>query len=179
MLIQSNSTPTVTVADNGHVFVTQGIYCPAFYLARHEVPRFLADPASAAIVLIPPFGATALDCYVASVHLKAIELSRDLAISEDFSLLFETQTRRIGYFSDVTAVERPVYLASRKIEVVVTPQMLATVDTCGAAPAVAIVTGLPRPEKPDYRHRFACSIDALRDAVTAALNRPRVLFYEN
>lgn len=178
-MLHNTPIPTATVAENGHVFVTQGYYHPAFYLARHELPRFLADPESAAVVLIPPFAATALECYVANVRLKEIQLKRDLTVSEDFSLTFQLPSRRVAYCSDPDELNRPAVLANSGIEVVVTPQALAIVDITRAKPAIAIVAGLPRPERPSYPRRFSCNPNQLRQCVEDALSRAHPLVYEN
>lgn len=180
-MLQNTTKPTATVAENGHVFITQGYYHQAFFLARHELPRFLADPQSAAVVLIPPFAATALECYVTNVRLKEIQLERDLTVSEDFSLIFQLTSRRVAYCSDPSELNRPAALASRGIEVVVTPQALAIVDTGGKKPAIAIVAGLPRPEKPSYPQRFSFTPQRLRECVEDALGHAKspLLTYEN
>lgn len=178
-MLHNTPIPTATVAENGHVFVTQGYYHPAFYLARHELPRFLADPQSAAVVLIPPFAATALECYVANVRLNGIQLNRDLTMSDEFSLIFDLPSRRVAYFSEADELRRPEMLAHKRIEVVVTPQALAIVDITRAKPAIAIVAGLPRPERPSYPRRFSCNPNQLRQCVEDALSRAHPLVYEN
>ncbi len=178
-MLHNTPIPTATVAENGHVFVTQGYYHQAFFIARHELPRFLADPESAAVVLIPPFAATALECYVANVRLTTIQLNRDLTVSEDFSLIFQLPSRRVGYFSDHEELSRPRVLANKGIDVAVTPQALAVIDRARPKPAVAIVAGLPRPEKANYSRRFSCAPRHLKECVEDALSNAHPLIYEN
>lgn len=178
-MLNNTPIPTATVAENGHVFVTQGYYHQAFFIARHELPRFLADPKSAAVVLIPPFASTALECYVANTRLMEIQLKRDLTVSEDFSLIFQLPSRRVAYFSDPEELSRPSVLANKGIEVAVTPQALAVIDGTRPKPAVAIVAGLPRPENANYPCRFSCNPQRLRECVEDALSHAHPLIYEN
>lgn len=170
--------PTITVAGNGHVLVGQGFYRPGLFLPRQAVPHFLADPASTPLCILPPFAATALDCYICGVEVLAIHPRRNVPKGGEIVLMFKLRNRSIGFFSNSTVLRDPAWLAAQNIEVAVTPQAFATVGTNPSS--VAIVTSMPRPEKPTYESRFALSPLAIRDELARAVQRAQPPFiYEN
>lgn len=170
--------PTVTVAGNGHVLIGQGFYKPALFMPRQAVPHFLADPASTPLCVLPPFAATALDCYISGVEVLAIHQRRNVPKGGEIVLMFRLRNRSIGFFSNSNVLRHPAWLAAQNIEVAVTPQAFATVGTNPSS--VAIIAGIPRAEKPLYESRFALSPLAIRDELARAVQRAQPpLIYEN
>lgn len=171
--------PTATVAKDGNILVTQGRYRPALYIARHEVPRFLADPTSAAITPIPPFAATALQCYLTDVTVASIRLtpkSRDRTV---FSLTFQLPARRIAYCSSSAALADPKQLASQGIELVITPHAIASISAGNTGPFATILSRVLGPATVHYEQRFVVLPSIIRDLVAEAIHKAQPLFYEN
>ena len=171
---------SVIVAKNGHVLVLQGQY-QALFILREHVPRFLENPPQAAMLVIPPFAATALACYTALEDRTSIELTRDLSLGTEFNLIITTSRgSKVAYFSDHEALHGPRSLAEQGIDIVITPKVVMAVDASATNPSMSLVASIPNPQVPDYSRRFAADPDIIKTAVQDALYRTNsTLLYAN
>lgn len=122
------------------------------------------------MLVIPPFAATALSCYTALEENTSIEVTRDLSLGTEFSLVI-TMTRgsKIAYYSDYETSIGPRALAKQGIVVAITPMAVVTVDQSGSRPSLSPVASIPHPQAPDYSMRFAAAPGVIKEAVQDAL----------
>ena len=161
---------SVIVAKNGHALVFQGFHHQALFIMRGHLPRFLENPQHAALLVIPPFAATALACYIAMEEHPSIEVSQDLSLGDAFSLVITTSRgARIAYYSDDAASECAHSMARQGIGIAITPRSVVTVDKFGTSPAKASIASIPHPQTPDYPGRFAVESNIIQEALQEAL----------
>jgi hypothetical protein len=172
---------SVLLARNGPLIIFQGFYKNALYVSRSEIPRFIRDPEHTPLLVIPPFAALALNCYLALEHVDAIELKHDIVVSEDYTLTMRSkQEQSIRYYSNHEMLHGARTLRASDVQVVITPRMTATVDTSELEPRLSVVTEFPVTEKPDYPRRFAHDVRLLSESVARAVaHLYPTLRYEN
>jgi len=157
---------SVILARNGPLLIFQGIYKQALFVSRSEIPRFVRDPEHTPLLVIPPFAALALSCYLALEHVDVIELKRDIAVSENYTLTMRSEHEKcIRYYSTHEELPGARTLRAGDIQVAVTPRVAVIVNTSGLEPHLDVVTEYPVAEKPDYPHRFAHDVRLLSEAV--------------
>jgi hypothetical protein len=163
---------SVIVAKNGHVLVFQGFFHQALFILREHVPRFLENPQQAAMLVIPPFAATALSCYTAMEECTSISLTRDLSLGDEFTLVITTSRGpKIAYYADHEAPIGPRSLARQGIGIAITPMAVTTLDQSGSSPSLSLVAGIQQPQVPDYSMRFAADPNIIKEAVRDALSK--------
>jgi len=87
-MIDPENKPTdlsVVVMAEGLAVLFQGCVKPALFLERKHLLRFIDDPAAAAVLVIPPFAATALEVYLTVGGGMSAELERDLPSARSLS----------------------------------------------------------------------------------------------
>lgn len=172
---------SVLLARNGPLIIFQGFYKQALFVSRSDIPRFIRDPEHTPLLVIPPFAALALNCYLALDQVDAIELKQDIVVSEDYTLTMRNaQAQSIRYYSNHDKLHGARTLRASDIHVVVTPSLTAAVDTSNLEPRLSAVTEFPSSEKPDYPRRFAHDVRLLSEAVTRTVaHLYPTLHYEN
>lgn len=161
----------------GHALLFQGCVKQALFIQREHLLRFIDDPAAAAVLVIPPFAATALELYLAAAGAVSAGLERDLAISPEFVLRFTLPDKtRIVYFSDPEVTIVPWHLAAQKVATVITPKLIGRITKDGARAVLDTVASIPVAQPPDYPRRFAHDPEAislwLRTPVTSRQHKP-------
>ena len=160
---------SVIVAKNGHVLVFQGFH-QALFIQREQLPRFIEDPQQAAMLVIPKFAAIAIAAYTAGEDSASIELTRDLSLGSEFSLVI-TSTRgpKVAYYSDHEYPIGPRALAKQGIGVAITSRAVVAVDQSGSNPSLSPVASIPHPQEANYPMRFAADPSTIKVAVQDAL----------
>jgi hypothetical protein len=173
----SSDTPETQVstvlARNGPILIFQSHLekAQALFVSRDEIPRFMQDPHTASMLVIPPFASIALRCFAPLDHVDAITLSQDLALGENFHLTLRERNRRgIRFYSRHEDLPGPRTLRAGGIRVAITPRLVATVETGAFEPKLRVIVDRLESESADYRNRFACETSVLRNAVLLALN---------
>jgi len=161
----------------GHALLFQGFPKQALFIQREHLLRFIDDPAAAAVLVIPPFAATALEIYLTAVGVVSAELERDLANSPEFVLRFTLPDKtRIVYFSDPEVTIVPWHLAAQKVATVITPKLVGRITKDGARAVLDTVASIPVAQLPDYPRRFVHDPKAislwLRTPVTSRQRKP-------
>lgn len=160
---------SVIVAD-GHVLVFQGFFHQALFILREHVPRFIDNPQQAAMLVIPPFAATALSCYTALEECTSISLNRDSSLGASFNLVITTSRgSKMAYYADHEVPLTPRTLARQGIGLAITPMAVTTLDQSGSSPSLSLVVGIQQPQVPDYSMRFAADPQLIKEAVRDAL----------
>lgn len=168
---------SVVAMAEGHALLFQGCVKQALFIQREHLLRFIDAPAAAAVLVIPPFAATALELYLTAVGSVSVEIERDLAISPEFVLRFTLHDKtRIIYFSDPEAVIVPWHLAAQRVATVITPKLVGRITKDGARSVLDTVASIPMAQRPDYPRRFAHEPKAislwLRTPVTSRERKP-------
>jgi len=147
---------SVVVMAEGHALLYQGCVKQALFIQREHLLRFIDDPAAAAVLVIPPFAATALEIYLTAVGVVSAVLERDLAISPEYVLRFTLPDKtRIVYFSDPEVTIVPWHLAAQGVVTVITPKLIGRITKDGARAVLDTVASIPVAQCPDYPRRFA------------------------
>lgn len=159
---------SVIVTQMGHVLVFQGRQ-QALFIQREHVPRFLESPQLAAVLVIPPFAATALACYTAMEARLAITLTQDPSHPSEFSFLISTPRGfKILYSSDHGAIAGPRLLAKQGIAIAITPMSVSAVNGSGPHAVVSTIASIPHPQAPNYPKRFATNPSMIKEAIEDA-----------
>ena len=162
---------SVIVDPNGHALVFQG-FNQALFLSKENVTRFLDNPSRAAMLLIPPFAATALCTYCSMEEIDTIALTRDLTFDPDFSLVITTRTNsKIAYFSDHKYPRTPRLMARQGVSIVITPNEVSAVIQPEGLPQLTVIASIPQLEVPSYIKRFAVDPRIITKALEEALHK--------
>jgi len=146
---------SVLAPTNGTALLFQGYRKPALFLKRENVSRFIDDPQATGVLVIPPFAALALHCFVAAESTKAIHLEQDLVTSDDYSLTVRlTSGSGIRYVSSHDNLDSARALVGDNVKLVITPKLLAMVHWEDDEPCLNRIVELPYEEKADYAGRF-------------------------
>ena len=172
---------SVVAMAEGHALLFQGCLTQALFIQREHLLRFIDDPAAAAVLVIPPFAATALEIYLTAAGSVSVELERDLAISPEFVLRFTLPDKtRIVYFSDPETIIVPWHLAAQRVVTVITPKLIGRITKDGARAVLDTVASIPVAQRPDYPRRFAHDPKAIsRWLRTPVISRHRKSRHEN
>lgn len=166
---------SVLAPPNGTALLFQGYRKAALFLKRENVSRFIDDPHATGVLVIPPFAALALHCFLAAESTKAIHLEQDLAISEDYSITVRlTSGSGIRYVSSHDKLDSARALVRDNVKLVITPKLLAMVHSGDDESYLSRIVELPHEEEADYANRFVHEtlflVEALQRATAARTN---------
>lgn len=171
MKTQTNTETHVSILapSDGTALLFQGYCKQALFLKRENVSRFIDNPNAAGMLVIPPYAALALHCFVATETVSSIQLKQDLAISGNYTLTIRFQNGSgIRYYSSHEDLECSRSLREKSIRLAITPKLVAKVDDYDVS--LAVIGTLPQPQKPDYAGRFAHETVFLVHALLRALH---------
>lgn len=170
---------SILAAQNGSLIVFQGCNKQALFIQREHVPRFIHDPENTPVIVIPSLASLALECYSAMETIDCILLTRDLAISDDYTLTLRRQSgESIQFFSDQERLPGARTLRAERVKIAITPTMICHV--VGDEPRLVILVACDLDDAPNYPARFAMNPGLISKAVAHATSRYAAkLAYEN
>lgn len=171
----------VAIARNGGLIITQGYLQAGLYLAREDIPRFVANAEQTKLLVIPPLAALAVHCYTCCERIETIYLKSHAIDDDVYVLTIRTASGQgIRYYSSHEDLPGAAILHDDRVNVAITPRLSAIVDSSGPKTILAPVVQLPSDEKPNYRRRFSHAPHLLSRAVARTVDQHApALRYEN
>ncbi len=154
----TNSETAVSIirARNGPLIIFQGFAKQALFVSQENILRFIRDPEQTALLVIPPMASLALNCYLTCTQVDSIDLKRDIALGDDFTLTVRSSEEKgIRFYSDGINLAGARSLRADSIGIVVTPQICASVDSSKLETTLSTFVEFPGSEDADYPNRFA------------------------